>query len=49
MEKFIEYILQFGNLNKQQVDLIKSKATEIELRKDGKRYPAQIQEATGRK
>lgn len=34
MEKFIEYILQFGNLNKQQIDLIKSKATEIELRKD---------------
>lgn len=34
MEKFIEYILQFGNLNKQQIDLIKSKATEIELHKD---------------
>ncbi len=34
MEKFIEYVLQFGNLNKQQIDLIKSKATEIELRKD---------------
>jgi len=34
MEKFIEYILQFGNLNKQQIDLIKSKATELELRKD---------------
>lgn len=34
MEKFIEYILQFGNLNKQQIDLIKSKATEIQLRKD---------------
>lgn len=34
MEKFIDYILQFGNLNKQQNDLITSKATELELRKD---------------
>src|SRR6478736_3810256 len=34
MEEFIEYILQFGNLNKQQIDLIKSKATEIKLHKD---------------
>jgi CRP-like cAMP-binding protein len=34
MGKFIEYILQFGNLNKQQIDLIKSKATELELHKD---------------
>lgn len=34
MKEFIEYILQFGNLNKQQIDLIKSKATEIELSKD---------------
>jgi len=34
MEKFIDYVLQFGNLNKQQIDLIKSKATELELRKD---------------
>lgn len=34
MEKFIEYVLQFGNLNQQQIDLIKSKATEIELKKD---------------
>ena len=33
MEKFIDYVLQFGNLNKQQIDLIKSKATEIELDK----------------
>lgn len=33
MEKFIEYVLQFGNLNKQQVDLIISKAAEMELRK----------------
>lgn len=34
MEKFIEYVLQFGNLNKQQIDLITSKSTELELRKD---------------
>ena len=34
MEKLIAYILQFGNLNNQQIDLIKNKATEIELRKD---------------
>jgi CRP-like cAMP-binding protein len=34
MDKFIDFVLQFGNLNKQQIDLIKSKATEIELRKD---------------
>jgi len=34
MEKLIEYILQFGNLNKQQIDLITSKITEIELSKD---------------
>lgn len=34
MENLIEYILQFGNLNRQQIDLIKSKATEIEVRKD---------------
>lgn len=34
MEKFIDYVLQFGNLNKQQIDLITSKATELELRKD---------------
>lgn len=34
MEKLIAYLLRFGNLNKQQINLIKSKATEIELRKD---------------
>lgn len=34
MDLFIEYVLQFGNLNKQQIDLIKSKATEVELHKD---------------
>lgn len=34
MEKFIDYILQFDNLNSQQLDFIKSKAREIELHKD---------------
>lgn len=34
MERFIEYVLQFGNLNKQQIDLIISKATVLELHKD---------------
>lgn len=34
MDTFIEYILQFGNLNKQQIELIKSKAAEIVLRKN---------------
>lgn len=34
MEKFIEFVLQFGNLNQQQINLIKSKASEIQLRKD---------------
>jgi len=34
MEKFIDYVLQFGTLNPHQIDLIKRKATEIDLRKD---------------
>lgn len=34
MEEFIEYILQSGHLNKQQIDLITGKAEEIELGKD---------------
>ena len=34
MEKLIEYILRFGNLNQQQIDFIKSKTTELELKKD---------------
>lgn len=34
MQEFIEYILQFGNLNTQQIELINQKATEIELRKE---------------
>lgn len=34
MEKFIDYILQFDNLNSQQLDFIKNKAREVELHKD---------------
>jgi len=34
MEALINYILQFGNLNKQQIDLIKSKAVFKEIKKD---------------
>lgn len=34
MDALIEYILQFSNLNKQQIALIESKVTETELRKD---------------
>ena len=34
MHALIEYILQFGNLNKQQIDLIEKKAMEIQLPKD---------------
>jgi CRP-like cAMP-binding protein len=34
MKNLIEYLLLFGNLNQQQVDLISKKATERELRKE---------------
>jgi len=34
MKEFIEYILQFGNLNQQQIDLILKKATELNFPKD---------------
>ena len=34
MEELIVYILQFGNLNEQQINLIKSKTSELKLRKD---------------
>lgn len=34
MKEFIDYILQFGNLNQQQIDLISKKAKELELHKD---------------
>lgn len=34
MRQFIDYILQFGNLNQQQIDLVISKSAAIELAKD---------------
>lgn len=34
MKEFIEYILQFGNLNKQQIGLISNRGKEIQLGKD---------------
>ncbi|TYP97474.1 CRP-like cAMP-binding protein [Tenacibaculum adriaticum] len=34
MKELIEYILQFGNLNQQQIDFISKKATELDLQKD---------------
>lgn len=34
MKELIKYILQFGNLNKQQIDLILSKGEELHLQKD---------------
>ena len=34
MEDLIKYLLQFGNLNQPQIDLISQKATETELNKD---------------
>ena len=34
MEELIDYILQFGNLNKHQTDFITSKAKRLDLQKD---------------
>lgn len=34
MNALIEYLLKFGNLNKQQITLIESKVSEIHLKKD---------------
>ena len=34
MKELINYILKFGNLNRQQIDLIESNAVEIKLSKD---------------
>lgn len=34
MKEFISFILQFGNLNQQQIDFISTKANESALRKD---------------
>lgn len=34
MEELINYLLQFGNLNPQQIDLVIGKTTELELKKN---------------
>jgi len=34
VKEFVNYLLQFGNLNQHQIDLITSKATVMELRKE---------------
>ncbi|MDO1451557.1 Crp/Fnr family transcriptional regulator [Rhodocytophaga aerolata] len=34
MKELIDYILQFGTLNKQQIALVESKMREVELQKD---------------
>jgi CRP-like cAMP-binding protein len=34
MKELIEYVLQFGSLNKQQIDLISNKAIELNLHKE---------------
>ncbi|GGH61317.1 CRP-like cAMP-binding protein [Filimonas zeae] len=34
MEELVNYILQFGNLNRQQIDFITGKAKTLELHKD---------------
>ncbi len=34
MKEFIEYILQFGSLNQQQIELVTKKAKELELHED---------------
>lgn len=34
MKELIHFLLQYGNLNLQQTDLITSKATELQLKKD---------------
>ncbi|MBC7890009.1 MAG: Crp/Fnr family transcriptional regulator [Ferruginibacter sp.] len=34
MEALIDYLLQFGHLNQQQIDLVKSKAVFREIKKD---------------
>lgn len=35
MEALINYLLQFGHLNQQQIDLVLSKTKEIEIKKEG--------------
>jgi CRP-like cAMP-binding protein len=40
MDEFIEYLLLFGSLNQQQIGLIKSKATVVDLQKGGHYWEA---------
>ncbi|GAB2781846.1 Crp/Fnr family transcriptional regulator [Rhabdobacter roseus] len=47
MKELIDYILQFGNLNQQQIDLVLSKASTLDLPKDAYfseagRIPSQV-------
>ena len=35
MDRLINYLLEFGNLNQQQIDFIVNRAVELELPKDG--------------
>tara|TARA_R110002033_G_scaffold43050_2_gene84494 strand:+ start:4780 stop:5340 length:561 start_codon:yes stop_codon:yes gene_type:complete len=34
MKELVNFLMQFGNLNQQQIDLIKSKTSKLELKKD---------------
>lgn len=34
MKELVDHMLQFGSLNKQQIELVKSKSEEISLKKD---------------
>jgi len=34
MKELVNFLLQFGDLNQQQIDLIKSKTTKLEFKKD---------------
>ena len=34
MDEMVEYVLQFGNLNRQQIDVIAEKAQKLELKKE---------------
>lgn len=34
MDEMVEYVLQFGNLNRQQIDVITEKSQKLELKKE---------------
>ena len=46
MDQLITYLLKFGHLNEQQIELIKKKAKEVTIKKDG--YFAQAGEIADR-